>query len=96
MMAMSSEDSLTISALSAESDDVVVYPNPATTTMSVSLPDEMANTEIAIVNDKSKVIARFRNNRKIFAINTEKLLRGNYYLIVANNEKKISKRFLVK
>ena len=96
MMAMSVEDSLTMSSLSAETEDVILYPNPATTTMNVSLPDDITDSEIAIVNDKNEIITRFKNRRKMFALDAGKLIPGYYYFIAVNKDKKISKRFLVK
>ncbi len=96
MMAMSAEDSLTMSSMYAEAEDVILYPNPATTTMNVSVPDESIDSEIAIVNDKNEVITRFKNRRKLFALDAGKLNPGYYYFTVVNKNKKSTKRFLVK
>jgi hypothetical protein len=94
MMATSEEDSLTISQMSKK-EDVVLFPNPATTSMTIKLPEDMTETEVAIISDKSEVLVNFKNSKSIFTINTSRLGTGVYYLAVADKNKKTTKRFLV-
>jgi len=95
MMDISAEDSLAMTAMAAETEDVILYPNPATTYMNVSLPGEITSSEIAIINDKYEIITSFKSSRKLFAVDATKLVPGYYYFMVANEDQKTSKRFLV-
>jgi len=94
MMATSVEDSLTLAEMNSE-NDLVMYPNPSTTTMTISLPDDMQETQVTILGDQGEVIATFDNTKAMFTINTGKLQRGKYFLSVADKSKKLTKRFVV-
>jgi hypothetical protein len=94
MMATSAEDSLAISELSVE-NDVALYPNPASTTMTISLPEDTGETQLTIINDRNEVIATFKNKKKLFTLNTSRLGSGYYYLSIVGKNKKTTKRFLV-
>lgn len=94
MMTTSPEDSLAISELGIE-NDVVLYPNPASTAMTISLPEDTGDTQVTIISDKNEVIASFENKNKLFTLNTSKLAPGYYYLNVVAKDKKTTKRFLV-
>ena len=90
----SAEDSLAISELSVE-NDITMYPNPSTTTMTISLPEDMQISQVTVLSDQGMVITTFENTKTIFTINTEKLLRGKYFLSVAAKSNKLTKHFVV-
>jgi hypothetical protein len=94
MMATNTEDSLTISEMSVE-NDMALYPNPSTTTMTISLPDDMQETQVTVLSDQGEVVTTFSNTKLMFTFNTGKLGRGNYFLSVADKKKKLTKRFSV-
>ncbi len=94
MMVTSAEDSLALAEMSGE-NDLAMYPNPSTTTMTISLPDDMQETQVTVLSDQGEVIATFDNAKAMFTINTAKLQRGNYFLSVADKIKKLTKRFVV-
>jgi hypothetical protein len=94
MMTTSGEDSLAVSELNVE-NDVVLYPNPASTAMTISLPEDTDEAQITIMSDKNEVITTFKNDKKLFTLNTSRFRPGYYYLSIVDKNKKIMKRFLV-
>lgn len=94
MMATNEEDSLALTELKVE-NEISLYPNPSTTTMTISLPEEMEESQIIILSDQGEVITTFENTKTMFTLNTSKLEKGKYYLSVAGKEKKLTKRFVV-
>jgi hypothetical protein len=94
MMVTSTEDSLAISEMRVE-NDMALYPNPSTTTMTISLPEDMQETYVTVLSDQGEVIATFGNTKTMFTINIGRLQRGKYFLSVADKSKKLTKRFVV-
>jgi hypothetical protein len=76
-----------------------VYPNPVTQSANISLPASVKNVTLQVSDVSGKIV--LTENVSVYngecAINTKKLLSGNYFFVIVDNEgKKYKGRFMVK
>lgn len=82
---------------SSVSRDIVIWPNPVSETMEVSLlnfPSEKVNLEIYDIAGR-KVKSLETSMERIFNINVSDLRKGSYFLKVGGNDLVMTKKFLV-
>jgi hypothetical protein len=86
---------------------IVVYPNPANTEISISVPAAMSAESIAPSNEISFEVKLYSssgkllltksnvNNEPLLTLNTQALPTGNYYLHVSYNNQVLKKQILI-
>lgn len=91
------EDSLSTDSSFTVSHTMEVFPNPATDQFTVVHTGESQMHQVKLFNSYSKLVKEFSTAEKSFAIQTNDLPTGFYYLITSNKEGVISrKRILIK
>ena len=75
--------------------EVEIYPNPSSNILNVNVKDfENQEIKYTIINYSGKIIKQENKFMKEMTLNIEDLKQGNYYLILEQNNKIISKEFI--
>jgi hypothetical protein len=83
-----------LSTSSFKNEHIVIYPNPAGSTLNLQFPDDVVIDKIIIIDLNGKIIIeQTKNNTQV---NTEGLASGLYLIQAVSGEKKWQSEFLVK
>ena len=74
--------------------DIKVYPNPASTTVTLELSSDMVKTQFKLLDARGRVVRKGKVNNKT-TINIENLSSGMYIMEVVGEEIRARKKFLV-
>lgn len=77
-------------------DDAILYPNPASNVVNISLPSAKGATQIAIVNGEGKPLYNNSINTTSASINTSQWANGTYTVILISEEgTKTTKKLII-
>lgn len=82
-----------LSTSSFQKEHIVIYPNPAKSTLNIQFPDDVLIDKIIIIDLTGRVI--LEQTKNITQINTEGLASGMYLIQAISGEKKWQSEFLV-
>ncbi|MBJ11366.1 MAG: hypothetical protein CMP66_07950, partial [Flavobacteriales bacterium] len=74
--------------------DIKVYPNPASTIVTLELSSDMVKTQFKLLDARGRVVRKGKVNNKT-TINIENLSSGMYIMEVVGEEIRARKKFLV-
>ena len=74
-------------------DEFVMYPNPASDHLNISLPNE--NVKLTVVDIAGRKMVEKEVSQKSIRLNTSKFKNGTYVLVIEGNGKKEVKKFII-
>ncbi len=74
---------------------IVIYPNPASTKVNITLPEILSKTDLTIINVLSETVYSQIITSKTTTINIENFAKGVYTMVVNINGNKVFKKLIV-
>jgi hypothetical protein len=71
--------------------EIIIYPNPASTTLNIVLDVSKMNTQIEISNVQGEIILSQKNNLSLNQFNIENIANGIYFVRIGNEVRKFVK-----
>ncbi len=78
-------------------DSVIIYPNPASSSLSISIPDFISlDAVVEIVDMNGKIIYLGERNSGTLTVDVSKFVEGAYFVVIRNPGIVVSRKFIIK
>jgi len=86
--------SKTGSSVNQIEDNIILYPNPAKSNINIEF-NELFYGKMELFNSLGEKLGEYLVNNDTIQINIEKFTTGNYYIVLSNNTKIHTKKFII-